>query len=155
MAATRDQESHVLQTAQDALSENTMKEEHSHQIAAREDRLVRIQKEELLVVTDHAEVSERTARDHVDLSVITLREELSVATDHVEASEKTTRDLVEATERTAKDHADLSVRTLREELLVVTDHVEALVRAAREEASAAAEDLLLVAEVVSTQQRKA
>ena len=122
-----------------------MKEEHS-QTVAKEEASVRIQKEEDLVVTDHVEALERTAKDHVGLSARTQREELSVVTDHAEASVKTMTDHVEVSERTARDHADLSARTQREEVLVATDHAEALERIAREEASAAAEDLQLVEE---------
>ena len=103
-----------------------MKEEHSHQTAAKEDRSVRIQKEEALVVTDHVEALAKTARDHADLSARTQREELSVATDHVEVSERT-----------------------------MTDHAEASARIAKEEASAAAEGLLQVAEADSTLLREA
>ena len=43
-------------------------------------------------MTDHAEASARTAKDHVDLSVRTQREELSVVTDHAEALAKTARE---------------------------------------------------------------
>ena len=50
--AARDQESHVLQTAQDALSENIVKEEAT----------AKIQRKEVLVATDHAERSEKALR---------------------------------------------------------------------------------------------
>ena len=69
-----------------------MKEEHSHQTVAKEDRSVRIQKEEVLVVTDHVEALVKTAKDHADLSVRTQREELSVVTDHAEASARAQRE---------------------------------------------------------------
>ena len=83
--AARDQESHVLQTAQDALSENTVKEEATESVA-REDLTERAPREEATVVTealeetDHADLMAKVEKEGTPEET-SVKTEVSTATD--------------------------------------------------------------------------
>jgi metal-dependent amidase/aminoacylase/carboxypeptidase family protein len=124
----------------------------AQETALTEDSQAKVEHSVQTVLEDHSERAEIVLEDHLET---TRREEVLAETVQEDLSERTLREeVLEATvqedrlERTQSALEDSSVR-------VATVQEEVLERTQREEALVETEDHLLVAEAVSTQQRRA